>query len=160
MNVEIINIGDELLIGQVVNTNAAWMAQQLNFAGFSVVRTTVIHDDREQILASLREAGEKASIILISGGIGPTNDDITKLTLCEYFRTKPVFSPSAYHDIEDLFRRRGYPVTELNRAQAELPEHCTEIPNSLGTARGMWFEQQCQGEGEKIFVSKIGRAHV
>ncbi len=156
MNVEIINIGDELLIGQVVNTNAAWMAQQLNFAGFSVVQTTVIHDDREQILSTLREAEEKASVILISGGIGPTNDDITKTTLCEYFRTQLVFSPSAYHDIEDLFRRRGYPVTELNRCQAELPEGCTEIPNKLGTARGMWFEKKGPDESLKVFVSMPG----
>ncbi|HNY04062.1 MAG TPA: competence/damage-inducible protein A, partial [Bacteroidales bacterium] len=137
MKAEIINIGDELLIGQVVNTNAAWMAEQLTLAGILTERITVIGDTREEILGSLAEAEKRAEIVLISGGIGPTNDDRTKVTLCEFFHDRLVFSEDAYRDIEQLFHRRGYPVTELNRQQAELPEHCTPIPNPLGTARGM-----------------------
>ncbi len=156
MNVEIINIGDELLIGQVINTNAAWMAEQLNLAGFRVYQVTVISDSRQHILHALAEAVQRAEIVLISGGIGPTKDDITKHTLCEYFNSRLVFNEDAYRDVEALFARRGYPVTELNRQQAELPENCTGIPNKLGTARGMWFEQDRPAGGKTIFVSMPG----
>jgi nicotinamide-nucleotide amidase len=156
MNVEIINIGDELLIGQVINTNAAWMAEQLNLSGFRVHQVTVISDERGHILQALAEAAQRAEIILISGGIGPTRDDITKHTLCDFFETRLVFNEDAYRDLEALFARRGYPVTELNRQQAEMPECCTGIPNKLGTARGMWFERERPGGGKTIFVSMPG----
>jgi len=156
MNVEIINIGDELLIGQVVNTNAAWMAGQLNLSGFSVSRVTVIPDSREDILAALEDAGSRAAVVLISGGIGPTKDDITKHTLCEFFRTRLVPDPEALRDIGELFAKRGYPVTDLNRLQAWLPENCVPVPNSLGTARGMWFEKERTGGGTVICVSMPG----
>lgn len=148
---EIINIGDELLIGQVVNTNASWMAEQLNLSGFSVRHISVIGDTREQILEALSEAGKRADIVLLSGGIGPTRDDITKMTLCEFFKTKLVFNEEAFRDVEAIFARRGFAVTELNRQQAELPETCTGIPNPFGTARGMWFEKD-----KTIFVSMPG----
>ena len=156
MNVEIINIGDELLIGQVVNTNAAWMAEQLNLSGFRVFQVTTISDLRQHILQTLSDAEKHAEVVLVSGGIGPTKDDITKHTLCEYFNTRLVFNEAAYRDVEALFARRGYPVTELNRQQAELPENCTGIPNKLGTARGMWFEKERPGGGKTIFVSMPG----
>jgi nicotinamide-nucleotide amidase len=156
MKIEIINIGDELLIGQVINTNAAWMAEQLNLSGFSVYQYSVISDSRQHILDALAEAEKRVEVVLISGGIGPTKDDITKHTLCEYFNTKLVFNSAAYQDVEELFTRRGYPVTELNRQQAELPENCTGIPNKLGTARGMWFEKKRGGGGKTIFVSMPG----
>jgi len=156
MKVEIINIGDELLIGQVINTNAAWMAEQLNLSGFRVYQFSVINDSRRHILEAMTEAENRAEIVLISGGIGPTKDDITKHTLCEYFNTRLVFNEEAYRDVEELFSRRGYQVTELNRQQAELPETCTGIPNSLGTARGMWFEKDRDGGGRTIFVSMPG----
>jgi nicotinamide-nucleotide amidase len=156
MNVEIINIGDELLIGQVINTNAAWMAAQLNLSGFRVYQFTVVSDSRVHILQALAEAEKRAEVVLISGGIGPTKDDITKHTLCEYFNTRLVYNEEAYRDLEALFARRGYPVTELNRQQAELPETCTGIPNKLGTARGMWFEKVRPGGGTTIFVSMPG----
>jgi nicotinamide-nucleotide amidase len=156
MNTEIINIGDELLIGQVINTNAAWMAEQLNLSGFRVCQVTIISDARLHILQSLAEAEQRAEIVLISGGIGPTKDDITKHTLCEYFNTRLVFNQEAYSDVEALFARRGYPVTELNRQQAELPESCTGMPNAVGTARGMWFEKDRPGGGKTIFVSMPG----
>ena len=156
MTTEIINIGDELLIGQVINTNAAWMAEQLNLAGFGVNQVTVIRDNREHILTAMDEAEDRAEIVLISGGIGPTRDDITKHTLCEFFTTRLVFNMDAYRDVEEIFARRGYPVTELNRQQAELPENCISIQNKLGTARGMWFEKERDGGGKTIFVSMPG----
>ena len=151
MNTVIINIGDELLIGQIVNTNASWMAEQLNLSGFKVKGINVIGDEREEIIHALKDAEKSAEIILISGGIGPTRDDITKQTLCDFFNTKLAFNEDAFHDIESLFTRRGYPLTELNRQQAELPEGCIGIPNELGTARGMWFEKNT-----KVFVSMPG----
>ncbi len=156
MKAEIINIGDELLIGQVINTNAAWMAEQLNLSGIPVHQVTVISDRREHILEALKEAEHRAEIVLLSGGIGPTLDDITKQTLCEFFNTRLVFSGEAYHDIETLFAGRGYPMTESNRKQAELPECCISIPNMNGTARGMWFEKERPGGGKTVFVSMPG----
>jgi len=156
MKVEIVNIGDELLIGQVVNTNAAWMAAQLNLAGFPVYQVTVIGDTLNHILEALAQAENRADIVLISGGIGPTRDDITKTALCRFFNTQLVFNQEAHHDIELLFACRGFKVTELNRQQAELPETCTSIPNKLGTARGMWFEKDRPGGAKTIFVSMPG----
>lgn len=156
MQTEIINIGDELLIGQVVNTNAAWMAEQLNLSGFKVERVTIIGDERGQIIEALRAAEKRVPVVLISGGIGPTKDDITKTTLCEYFNTRLVFNPDAYRDIETIFARRGYSVTELNRQQAMLPEACLTLPNPNGTARGMWFEKREGVQGTTVFVSMPG----
>ncbi len=154
--VEIINIGDELLIGQVVNTNASWMAEQLSLSGFRVHQVTIVSDSREHILQAFTEAEKRVEIVLISGGIGPTKDDITKITLCEFFNTRLVFNQDAFDAVEKMFARRGYPVTELNRQQAELPAGCTGIPNPVGTARGMWFEKD-RAPGEKtIFVSMPG----
>jgi nicotinamide-nucleotide amidase len=154
MIIELISIGDELLIGQVVNTNAAWMAEELNRNGFRVHQMTVVADTREHILKGLEEAGNRADLVLVTGGLGPTKDDITKLTLCEFFRTKLIFNEDAFRDIETLFARRGYAVTELNRKQAELPEACISLPNRMGTARGMWLEKE-RGTKEKEKESGI-----
>ncbi len=151
MNAEIITIGDELLIGQVVDTNSAWMAEQLNLIGIRVVQITSIADRREQILTTLKEASSRAEIILISGGLGPTRDDITKNTLCEYFGTRLVFNQEAFDNIVRLFGVRGYTITPVNRAQAELPESCTPLQNVNGTAAGMWFEEK-----GTIYVSMPG----
>jgi nicotinamide-nucleotide amidase len=153
MNIEIINIGDELLIGQVVNTNASWMGEQLSLTGFKCKQFTIIGDEKEQILDALQKAGERCEVVLISGGIGPTKDDITRTTLCEFFDTKMVFNEDAFRDIEAMFGRRGVRVTELNRQQAMLPEKCISIPNSLGTARGMWFEKERVDSGQWSVVS-------
>ena len=139
METEIINIGNELLIGQVVNTNASWMAEQMNLAGFWVERITVVPDEREQILTILREAQGRSSIVLVTGGLGPTKDDITKEVLCRFFNTRLVFQEEAFKDVENIFKIRGIKISDLNRKQAELPENCTSIPNPNGTARGMWF---------------------
>ena len=151
MTCEIISIGDELLIGQVVNTNASWMAEQLNLAGIKVIRITTISDQNEQILAALEEAGKRFGLILITGGLGPTKDDITKQSLCEYFNTKLVFNEAVYQQITDIFKNRRIAINRLNRAQAEIPENCTPIKNNNGTAPGMWFEK----EG-KVYVSMPG----
>lgn len=142
MKIEIINIGDEILIGQVINTNAAWMAEELNRNGFKAFQFTVISDNRDHILQGLEEAGRRADLVLVSGGLGPTKDDITKQTICDFFNTTLVFNEEAFENIEALFARRGYKVTELNRKQAELPESCISLPNRLGTARGIWFDQR------------------
>jgi nicotinamide-nucleotide amidase len=140
MKVEIITIGDEILIGQIVDTNSAWMAQQLNLCGFQVNQISSVSDQEAHILNALKEASSRASIVLITGGLGPTKDDITKKTLCKYFNTSLVLNEFVYKDVEQLFKERGYEVTALNRGQAEVPDNCIAIRNPVGTAPGMWFE--------------------
>ena len=142
MLAEIITIGDELLIGQVIDTNSAWMAEQLNLVGIRVHQITSISDNQQHILTTLREASHRAQLILVTGGLGPTKDDITKQTFCKYFDTSLVFSEAAYKNVEKLFSARGVAVTELNRLQAMVPANCTVIPNPNGTAPGMWFEKE------------------
>jgi nicotinamide-nucleotide amidase len=141
MLAEIITIGDELLIGQVIDTNSAWIAEQLNMVGIRVHQITSISDNEEHILKTLNEAAQRVKLILITGGLGPTKDDITKHTLCKYFDTSMVFSEEAYKNVEKLFYHRGVVVTELNRLQAMVPANCKVIPNPNGTAPCMWFEK-------------------
>lgn len=141
MKAEIITIGDELLIGQVVDTNSAWMAEQLNLSGIKVAQITSISDNREHILTTLGEAATRADIILMTGGLGPTRDDITKNALCDYFDSKLVFDQKTYDNIDRLFGQRGFKITPVNCAQAEVPEVCTPLLNVNGTAPGMWFEK-------------------
>jgi nicotinamide-nucleotide amidase len=151
MTAEIISIGDELLIGQVVNTNASWMARELNKAGIGIHQVTTISDIRQHILSALDQAAGRTDVILLTGGLGPTRDDITKNTLCEFFNSRLVFDEAVYEDIGRLFGTRGIKISELNRKQAEIPEVCTPIRNKNGTAPGMWFEKD-----KKIFVSMPG----
>lgn len=141
MLAELITIGDEILIGQIVDTNSAWMAQELNAIGVKVKQITSVSDNREHILAALHEASKRANIVLITGGLGPTKDDITKATLCDYFGGGLTFSDLQYAQVEKLFRSFGREVTEINRKQAEIPERCELIVNFNGTAPGMWFEK-------------------
>ncbi len=141
MKAEIVTIGDELLIGQVIDTNSAWIAEQLNLAGIKVHQITSISDNREHIITTLKEASTRANLILITGGLGPTKDDITKQTLCEYFDTHLVFHQPSFYNVAKLFKLRGFPVTSLNRKQAEVPAICTPLKNMNGTAPGMWFEK-------------------
>jgi nicotinamide-nucleotide amidase len=148
---EIITIGDELLIGQVVDTNSAFIAQQLNLNGISVKQISSVSDDREHILKALDEACERADIILITGGLGPTKDDITKKTLCEYFNTTLRFDEVAYQDVVRIFASFNKEVTPINRKQAEVPEICEVLRNANGTAPGMWFDVN-----GKVFVSMPG----
>lgn len=150
-NVELLTIGDELLIGQVVNTNASWMGQELNKAGFIIKQVTSISDNESAILQTLNEARKRAQVILITGGLGPTKDDITKYTLCKYFNTKLVFNEDAYKNLERIFKARGREITPTNKGQAEVPENCIVLQNKNGTAPGMWFE-----EGDNVIVSMPG----
>lgn len=141
MQAEIISIGDELLIGQTINTNAAWMGERLNQVGFRVHRCSVIPDQREEILSAIDEAFRRSDLVLITGGLGPTKDDITKKTLCEYFETDLVVDEPSLIRISAFFESRGLKMLEVNRGQAEVPRSCTVIPNMRGTANGMWFDR-------------------
>ena len=132
VKVEIITIGDEILIGQIVDTNSAWMATELNISGFELAQITSVHDNEQHIVESLDLALNRADVVLFTGGIGPTKDDITKLTLCKYFNTKLVFDESVIRNIEELFSTRpGFTINELTRAQAMVPENCTLIQKPL-----------------------------
>jgi len=141
VNVEIITIGDEILIGQIVDTNSAWMAKELNIAGFELAQITSVHDDAQHIIDTLELALKRADIVLFTGGIGPTKDDITKQTLCKYFDTKLIFNESVFQNIERLFVNRPNAMNELNRLQAMVPENCMVIQNAVGTAPITWFEK-------------------
>ena len=149
---EVITIGDELLIGQVVDTNSAWIGEQLSGAGIRVKQITSVSDDKAHILAALAEAKNRVDIILITGGLGPTKDDITKHTLCEYFNTTLIPHPEIEEHIRHLFvSRLKREPSEVNLRQADLPANCTPLKNNVGTAAGMWFEQD-----GKIFISMPG----
>lgn len=150
----IITIGDELLIGQVVDTNSAWMAQELNKAGIAVKRRVAVGDKWDEIWRALDEESQQASILLITGGLGPTADDITKPLLCAYFGGKMVVDEGAKQNVIDIFTRFNRPIIERNLKQAEVPDVCSVIPNLRGTAPGMWFEK----EG-RVYVSMPGVPH-
>lgn len=148
----IITIGDELLIGQVVDTNSAWMAQQLNLAGIPVVRRVAVGDNWDEIWKALDEESDNADIILITGGLGPTADDITKPLLCKYFDGKMITDNDALNNLKHLFENiYKRPITERNIKQAEVPDTCKVIVNKRGTAPCMWFEK-----ASKIYVSMPG----
>ncbi len=151
MIAEIISIGDELLIGQVINTNASWMGELLNRNGIKVKQIKAIADDKNAIIEAIDSAFNSADLILLTGGLGPTKDDITKYTLCEYFDTKLVFNEDAFSRIKEIFRLRNFKVSAVNKAQADLPESCTALTNINGTASGMWFEKN-----GKVLVSMPG----
>lgn len=148
---EVITIGDEILYGQTLDTNTQWIGERLSEIGISIIRKVSVGDLREEILKSLAEASQRADIILITGGLGPTKDDITKQTLAEYFNTPLVLNEQALQEVRALFTSRNRPITPTNEKQAELPEKCTMISNTMGTAPGMWFDQD-----GKVFVSMPG----
>jgi nicotinamide-nucleotide amidase len=148
---EIITIGDELLIGQTVDTNSAWIGSELSLAGIRVNRITSISDNREEIKSALDESSSRAGIILITGGLGPTSDDITKETLCEYFGGKMVLNEEVLLDVTERLHRRNFPMNENNRRQAMVPDSCTVLPNRTGTAPGMLFEKN-----DRLFISMPG----
>ena len=147
----IITIGDELLIGQVIDTNSSWMAQQLNKAGIKVVRRVAVGDVWNEIWNALDEESKHADIILITGGLGPTADDITKQLLNEYFNGKLVVNEGALQNVKHIFEQLNRPMIDSNLKQAEIPDTCKVILNKKGTAPGMWFERD-----GKIFVSMPG----
>ena len=135
-----IAIGDELLIGQVINTNAAWLGEQLSAAGFQLDSALTIGDSEQAILDAFN-ACMNADLVLVTGGLGPTSDDITKPTVCKFFGTELEFCQEAYDNIVALFNRRGFQMSERNRGQAMLPKSCIYIPNTYGTAPCMWLEK-------------------
>lgn len=138
---EIIAIGDELLYGQVMDTNSHWISQELDLSGVRVVRKTTVGDNRTDILAAFSAAESRADIILITGGLGPTQDDLTKPLLAEYFGCEVIEFPEAVAAVTSFFQRRGREITPLNILQGHLPSCCTYVPNEVGTAPGMWFER-------------------
>lgn len=151
MLAELITIGDEILIGQIIDTNSAWMAQKLNLAGVRIKQISSVSDDKQHILKALKEAAERADIILITGGLGPTKDDITKKTLAEYFNVGLRTDEGALENVKRIFSRYNTPMLDVNLKQAEVLENCTTILNQNGTAPGMWIESD-----GKIFVSMPG----
>lgn len=151
MFAEIITIGDEILIGQVLDTNSAWIGQQLNAIGVRVKQISSISDQREDILAALEAASTRADLIVITGGLGPTKDDITKKTLAEYFEVGFKRDEQTLEQVKQIFARFQRPLLDVNIAQADVPENCVVLPNKNGTAPGMWFEQ-----GHQVIVSLPG----
>jgi len=151
MKAEIISIGDEILTGQTVDTNSAWMATELNKLGIEVTGISAIPDDAARIAKLLGNALKRSGLVLITGGLGPTSDDITKETLCRFFNTRLVRNDEVLANISDILGRRGVSLNENNIAQASVPENCTVLMNRMGTAPGMWFET-----GDAIVVSMAG----
>ena len=154
INVSIVTIGDELLIGQTIDTNSAFIGQQLNKNGFWVKRRIAVGDVKEDIVNALESESKSSQIIIITGGLGPTADDITKPVLCDYFGGKLVVNNEAEENIKSIFTKLGRPLTERNLKQAEVPDTCTVLPNERGTAPGMWFEKD-----EVVYISLPGVPH-
>lgn len=151
MKAEIITIGDEILIGQIVDTNSQWIGTELNKIGVSVYQISSIQDNKQHILNALKEAQSRADIIIITGGLGPTKDDITKYTIAEYFSDTLTLNENVVNHIQKLFTKYKIPFGELNRLQGMIPTKATVLENAYGTAPGMWFF-----ENETIFVSLPG----
>ncbi|HIC32587.1 MAG TPA: competence/damage-inducible protein A [Flavobacteriaceae bacterium] len=152
MQAEIITIGDEILIGQIIDTNSAFIGKALNSIGVSVYQITSIQDEKEHLIKAFKEAEENADIIIITGGLGPTKDDITKHTLTEYFNDTLVQNDAVLAHVEQLFEKYIMtPISDLNRKQALVPSTCEVLMNKYGTAPGMWIEK-----GNKVFISLPG----
>ncbi|MAI22977.1 MAG: competence/damage-inducible protein A [Crocinitomicaceae bacterium] len=155
MLAEVITVGDELLLGQTVDTNSAWMGEILASRGIALNRITSISDQAEEIVAALNEARKRVDLILITGGLGPTRDDITKHTLADYFAMELRMNEDVLKRISAWFHGRGLPMLPMNKAQAMLPDGCTVLPNPRGTAMGMWFEAS-QDNRPQVIISMPG----
>ncbi len=151
ISIEIICIGDELLIGQTVNTNASWMGDFLAQKGYKVSKTTVVSDQEGAIWNAIKLAEENQDVVLITGGLGPTKDDITKQVLCRYFGTRLIENKEVLKHVKAFFEKRNRPMLDVNMLQAQVPENCTVLFNDMGTAPGMLFERK-----GKTFVSMPG----
>jgi nicotinamide-nucleotide amidase len=151
MRVELVAIGNELLLGQTVNTNSSWMAQELNLYGIQVSRISAIADSREDILNMLREAGDRSEVVILTGGLGPTSDDITKPVLCDFFETDLISDQGILEHIKSLLAIRGVELNDFNASQAEVPASAHILHNAIGTAPGLWFEKN-----GSIFISLPG----
>ena len=147
----VLTIGDELLIGQTINTNAAWIGRELALVNIRVTKSLTISDEKSAIISAINLLLEDSNILIITGGLGPTKDDITKYTLAEYFSMKLKRNQEVLEKIEGFFKIRGREMLEVNRQQADLPENCRVIENKNGTAAGMWFEKD-----KKIIISMPG----
>lgn len=151
INVVIITIGDELLIGQTIDTNSAWMAQRLNDIGIEVIRRVAVADMADDIKIALDEEITRADVILVTGGLGPTSDDITKPFLCDYFGGNLVVDEKVLAHVKQIFSKRNRPILERNLKQAEVPDNCEVLFNRMGTAPGMLFKKD-----GKIIISMPG----
>ncbi len=151
MKLDILSIGDELLIGQTLNTNAHWLSKQLNLIGFQIRQHTTVSDKKTAIVTALNDALTNSNVVIITGGLGPTKDDLTLDILTEYFGGKLIMNKDVYHDIEKLITGRGYEMNELNKQQALVPDNAKVLRNKNGTAPGTWFEKD-----GKIVVSMPG----
>src|SRR6187399_453828 len=138
---ELLTIGDEILYGQIVDTNSQWMSVELDKAGIKVIRKTTVGDVESEILTAFAEAEKRADIILLTGGLGPTSDDLTKPCLAKYFSCELKLNEDALVEVEEFFKSRGRELTDINRQQAYLPVCCDKVTNAMGTAPGMWFER-------------------
>lgn len=138
---EVLTIGDELLIGQTTNTNSQWIGEQLNLIGITPLRMTTVSDQLDEILSALKRAQEKSRIVIITGGLGPTKDDITKKAFCKYYNCEMHTDQDRLREITAYFKERGRPMNALNEQQALIPDAATALPNHNGTAPGMWFEK-------------------
>ncbi|MGJ8550817.1 competence/damage-inducible protein A [Winogradskyella wichelsiae] len=151
MQAEIITIGDEILIGQIVDTNSAFLGKEFNKIGVSIYQITSVQDDKSHILKALKEAEENADIIIVTGGLGPTKDDITKHTICEYFDDVLVEDKAVLENVEQIFSKHKSPLLTVNKQQALVPSKSKVLMNHNGTAPGMWIEKN-----GKVFVSLPG----
>ena len=148
---DVITIGDEILYGQITDTNSQWISAELSLIGIRVARKTSVGDNETDILELLAEAESRSDLILITGGLGPTSDDLTKPCFTKYFNSQLSLNQDVLNDLKEFFEKRGRELTETNKQQAYLPDACQAIRNNYGTAPGMWFEQN-----GKVFVSMPG----
>lgn len=154
MNATVITIGDEILIGQIVDTNSAWIGQQFNAMGIKLYEIISCGDDAAQIISALDRAKTTSQIVIMTGGLGPTKDDITKKTLVEYFNTELELNEEVWEKMKLIFEKRGLQVLEMNRSQAMIPKASTMLPNMRGTAQGMWFDVK-----GVVYISMPGVPH-
>ena len=148
---EIITIGDEILYGQITDTNTQWISTELDKIGIRTIRKSSVGDSEEAILGIFEESSKRADLVIVTGGLGPTKDDITKKTFCKYFNSELIVHPQALADVTEYFKKRGITLSEINKSQGDIPANALFIPNTMGTAPGMWFEQN-----GVIFISMPG----
>jgi nicotinamide-nucleotide amidase len=151
MTAHLLTIGDEILIGQIVDTNSAWMSQQLNLRGIRVNGKSSVGDDKKDIVAGIKAAARKSQVVIITGGLGPTKDDITKKTLAEMFNSTMSFHEETYQRIEGYFKKINRTMPQAMESQATLPDKATILANKVGSAPGMWFEEK-----GKVYISLPG----
>jgi nicotinamide-nucleotide amidase len=148
---DIITIGDEILYGQIIDTNSQWISAELDKLGIKTRQKSSVSDKADEIIRILEESSERSSLIIITGGLGPTNDDITKKTLCRFFNTELIWNEKVLEDVTAFFNKRGREISDINKQQALVPANCEVLPNTRGTAPGMWID-----ENNKIFISLPG----